>query len=264
MPLDHAVIRSRCAANPNFEKGTAYDRTKICCEVLLEDAQAIPSWLVIREIILKGSAQDIRRGMETFRREHGARLRKMQGVTPGVPEGLAPHVRGLWEAAVAAAREEFDTNVQQWQQQLEHATAAAEQSGQALSEAQTLVQTMQTQLETRNSRIGSLEIEVKALESAVEKLTGEQRESLERIEAAQRERSVLDRTLTQLSAQVTAAEKRNAVLDQQLADLRARLQRAESLADRLTEDNRKMVADTKDLGPKGSQRSAKRTRSTSR
>jgi DNA repair exonuclease SbcCD ATPase subunit len=267
MSLDYAVVRSRCAVNPNYEKGTAYDRTMICCEILLEDGQAIPSWMVIREIIGKGSAQDIRRGVQNFRREHGERLRKMQGVTPGVPESLAPHVRGLWEAAVAAARAEFDTNVQQWQQRIEQATIAAEQSGRALSEAQTLLQTTQSELEIRDKRIGSLEAEVKALESAVEKLTGEQREWLQQIETAQRERSVLDQTLTQLSAKVAAADKRNAVLDQQNADLHARLQRAESQTDRLTEDNRKMIATLNDLnGPvtKGSRRSAKSTRSSSR
>src|SRR6202011_5873556 len=114
-------------------------------------AEPIPSWTAIREVIGKGSSTDISRGVRDFRREHAEVLKQMQGITPGVPEALAPHIRGLWEAAVGAVRSEFAANVTWWEQQIEQATAQAEEAMQKLSEANASLSTLREQVASSQS-----------------------------------------------------------------------------------------------------------------
>jgi hypothetical protein len=45
---------------------TAYELTKVCCEALTKSGQRIPAWTVIRDMIGKGSANDINRLKRTI------------------------------------------------------------------------------------------------------------------------------------------------------------------------------------------------------
>lgn len=248
MSLDLEAIRAECLKHPKYESGTAYERTKICCQVLTEKAEPIPSWIAIREVIGKGSSTDINRGVKAFRREHADVLKQMQGVTPGVPEALAPHIRGLWEAAVGAARSEFAANVTFWEQQLEQATAQADEAMQKLSEAKASLDSLQEQLATSQSRGVSLERQVETLQQAVRRSEDEQRTLTAQNEDLVRQKSALDATvakfdtdLRQLQDQFAAAERDRALLQQETHSLRERLGRAETQADRLAQDNRNLV-----------------------
>lgn len=248
MPLDLVAIRAECAKHPMYEPGTAYERTKICCQVLTEKAEPIPSWIAIRELIGKGSSTDINRGVKDFRREHAEVLKQMQGVTPGVPEVLAPYIRGLWEAAIGAARSEFAANVTWWEEQLEQATAQADEAMQKLSEAKASLDSLQEQLATSQSHGVSLERQVETLQQAVRRSEDEQRTFPAQNENLVRQKSVLDATVTkldtdlrQLRDQLAAAERDRALLQQETHSLRERLGRAETQADRLAQDNRTMV-----------------------
>lgn len=118
-------IREQCVLNPLYEDGSAYQRTKICCDVLMRRGEPIPSWMVIRDYIGKGSATDIRRAVGDFRVEHADLLRQMHGVPASLPERLAPAVSALWQAAVAEATDAMAAQAAQAQEAVEAAEARA-------------------------------------------------------------------------------------------------------------------------------------------
>ncbi len=110
-------LRALCAAYPQYESGSAYVRTKILCDVLTKLGESIPSWMVLREHIGKGSANDINRGVKDFRGEHAQLLQRMDGLPEGVPEKLAQPMQALWHAALAEATEAFDQQRQEFHTQ---------------------------------------------------------------------------------------------------------------------------------------------------
>jgi DNA repair exonuclease SbcCD ATPase subunit len=118
-------LHATLTATPGWESLNAYEMTKLCCDELTQRGERIPSWTSIRNIIGKGSANDINRGKEDFRREHGLTLRKMSGFIEGVPDALALHILGFWTAAIAHVRQEFEEQVAEWQARIERAEAAA-------------------------------------------------------------------------------------------------------------------------------------------
>ncbi len=293
-------VRAECEAQPGFDGGTAYTRTKACCRILLQHGEAIPSWTVIREIIGKGSSGDISRAIKDFRQEHAERLRRMDGALPGIPEHLAPLVSTLWETAVAAARAEFDAKEQRWQIQIEQADARADQAAQKLTEAEAVADRQRNQIGALDSKVATLEAQVRTeqaarqqaerlfeqhtaemsaqrdkleaalrenqteMQKALERFDGERRYSMLQIDEArtkaandvaavrsqaQREKSALEldvarlgQTVADLRSKVNDADRKLAVAMQDATGLRERLGRAEADNDRLSEDNRRMVA----------------------
>lgn len=130
-------IREVLTALPEWNKLNAYEQTKACCRELTQRGVRIPSWMGIRDIIGKGSSNDINRGKEDFRREQAESLKRMNGFVEGVPEVLAPHIQGFWEAAVQYVRQEFEAQTQEWQARIEQAESeqeAALQHAQALND----------------------------------------------------------------------------------------------------------------------------------
>lgn len=306
---NHDKVRAECEAQPGFDGGTAYTRTKVCCRILMQHGEAIPSWMVIRDIIGKGSSGDINRGIKDFRQEHAERLRRMDGALPGIPEHLAPLVSSLWEAAVAAARAEFDTKSQGWQVQIEQAEARADQAAQQLADAETLIERQRGQIEALDTKVATLEAQVRTeqaarqqaerlfeqhtaemsaqrdkleaalrenqteMQKALERFDGERRYSMLQIDEArtkaandvaavrsqaQREKSALElevarlsQTVADLRSKVNDADRKLAVAVQDATGLRERLGRAEASNDRLSEDNRRMVALIKKSGNTG-------------
>lgn len=135
-------------ATPDWNNLTAYEMTKRCCIELTKRGRRVPSWVSIRNIIGKGSANDINRGKEDFRHEHGEVLRKM-GDVKGVPDALAPHVISLWMTAVDLVRKEFDEQVAEWQVQIAQAEAARDQALEQESALRCVIKTLQEQLAAR-------------------------------------------------------------------------------------------------------------------
>lgn len=148
---------------PGWASMTAYDRAKQCCAEITRIGEAIPSWIVIRDIIGKGSAGDINRAKRDFRVEHGAALRKMEGFeAQGMPESLTPHVVGLWQAAIEHVRAEFSEKEDAWQDRIDSAENAQvhayAQRDEAIAEAQTLqakAQGLEESIETLRSQVAS-------------------------------------------------------------------------------------------------------------
>ncbi|QOI07938.1 DNA-binding protein [Pseudomonas savastanoi] len=100
-------MKSRLMADPDWQSLTAYEMTKRVCADMTRDGEKVPSWTAIRDIIGKGSANDINRAKDDFRKEHGEDLRKMSGFVEGVPPELSPHIQGFWTAAVAYVKREY-------------------------------------------------------------------------------------------------------------------------------------------------------------
>lgn len=92
-------------------------RTKILCDVLTKLGESIPSWMVLREHIGKGSSNDINRGVKDFRGEHAELLQRMEGLPEGIPEKLAQPMQALWHAALTEATAAFDQQRQEFDAQ---------------------------------------------------------------------------------------------------------------------------------------------------
>lgn len=105
---NHEELHSLCSQHPDYESGSAYTRTKILCDVLTKLGRPIPSWMVLREHIGKGSSGDINRGVKDYRAEHAELLKRMDGLPIGIPENLAQPIRALWLSALEAAQKAFE------------------------------------------------------------------------------------------------------------------------------------------------------------
>lgn len=110
-------LRALCSQYPQYEAGSAYTRTKILCDVLTKLGEPIPSWMVLREHIGKGSSGDINRGVKDYRSEHAELLQRMDGLPEGIPGKLAQPMQLLWQAALDEATAAFDQQRQGFEAQ---------------------------------------------------------------------------------------------------------------------------------------------------
>lgn len=110
-------LRALCSQYPLYEAGSAYTRTKILCDVLTKLGEPIPSWMVLREHIGKGSSGDINRGVKDYRSEHAELLQRMDGLPEGIPGKLAQPMQLLWQAALDEATAAFDQQRQDFEAQ---------------------------------------------------------------------------------------------------------------------------------------------------
>ena len=110
-------IRALCAQHAQYEAGSAYTRTKILCDVLTKLGMPIPSWMVLREHIGKGSSGDINRRVKDFRSEHAELLQRMDGLPEGIPGKLAQPMQLLWQVALDEATAAFDQQRQNFEAQ---------------------------------------------------------------------------------------------------------------------------------------------------
>ena len=110
-------LRALCSQSPLYEAGSAYTRTKILCDVLTKLGEPIPSWMVLREHIGKGSSGDINRGVKDYRSEHAELLQRMDGLPEGIPGKLAQPMQLLWQVALDEATAAFDQQRQNFEAQ---------------------------------------------------------------------------------------------------------------------------------------------------
>lgn len=204
---DIEELRATLASTPDWDGLNAYEMTKRCCAELTKRGQRIPSWMNIRDIIGKGSANDINRGKEDFRREHGDALRKMSGFVKGVPEALAPHILGFWTEAISLVRKEFDGKVAEWQSQIERAEAAVANAEHERDQSFRRAEALQGQIaglhEAMNTLQGRVETERAAREQA-ERMFESSREELAR--QCDELRAALAHTQQELSDAITRLE----------------------------------------------------------
>ena len=293
-------ITRACGLNPDFDGGNAYQRTKICCAALAEAGMPIPSWSVIRELYIgRGGANDINRGIKDFRVEQGERLRRMTslGEKAGeIPERLVPLVQQLWSAATEEGEKLFDAKAADLRNRAQQAEAACEaaQTAQVRAEQQALervhvlevaLATAEATMEARTIQIADVTARLQAeqatgaraealyqanvadlgwqrdaLQSAVERATGEVAKAMEALEGERRyalrsieearaaaraqatsdveavrrqaavdievlktDKQSLEAALARSQAAGEKSRTREAVLEQQLSDLRREL-----------------------------------------
>lgn len=129
------TVKSRLFASQGWQSLTAYEMTKRVCAELTTAGEKIPSWTAIRDVIGKGSANDINRAKDDFRKDHAETLRKMSGFVEGIPAQLNPIILALWSEAVAAVKSEFAQQELVWQAAIAKANDEAEQARRELEAA---------------------------------------------------------------------------------------------------------------------------------
>ena len=155
---------------PVWEQLNAYEMSKRCCAELTKRGQKIPSWMHIRDIIGKGSANDINRGKRDFRQEHANVLRKMEGFVDGIPDAMTPHVLNFWTAAVSLAQERFEEQTTHWQHQVEQAKIEVQQTQTVYRETMVQFDALQERADGLQSTVVALQGQLNS-EQAVRKQT---------------------------------------------------------------------------------------------
>jgi Plasmid replication region DNA-binding N-term len=252
--MNNNDLRSQCERDPAYLGGSAYDRTKVVCRLLTEAGQPIPGWMPIRDIIGKGSATDINRGIKAFREDHASLLRTMRGGDVAMPEALARRFTDLWADALVEAGKTFADDVQSWQAQIgqaqelqQAAEAARDDLSRKLLETQAVVERLNGELSTAQARIAAEreardqterlyqqqsedmrhqqsrleEITAEASReraAALERLDGERKRALMEIEAARQEKIQAVAKATQMAASEQAHLKTEVHRAQMIAD----------------------------------------------
>jgi len=142
-------ILDRIAGTPSWAGLSAYDRALLACDWLTQAGEPIPMWTRLRDLIGKGSPQDINRAKSDFRKALAQRLQDYQAVPTGIPATLAPLLATLWEKAIAQASQGFQTQEAAYQKLL---IEQREQTHALIEENQSL-ETKQTLLEAEGLRL---------------------------------------------------------------------------------------------------------------
>ena len=276
MAIEQDNIRDECNRVPGYEDATAYVRTKHCCRILTEQGESIPSWMIIREIIGKGSSGDINRGIRDFRKEHGEALRKMGGMMLAIPDALTPHVLGLWDAAILMVQSQYESKTLEWERQIEQADSRAEQAEQDYVDTKATNERLQTRIEGMEENIQSLNNQVSGeragreqaerlfaahsaevqsqrerIEATLETTQSELRSALERLEGVQRHSLVqIDEARTRANNEIAKArtqfEREKSDLEHLIANLKKTA--GELREQKTTSDQRCAVAEQENAG----------------
>jgi hypothetical protein len=154
--MDQEKILSRCRAHPLFNESNAYNRTVICCTAMVELGVAIPGWEAIRQIIGKGSATDIAKGVVAARALLAERLDSRKSLPEGYPSDFLEQVEAIWVIAQRHADQAFAAD----RDSAHRAVLAAEQD--AAAAAQRLAEAA--------ARLEGLQGEVRAMQDAAIRL----------------------------------------------------------------------------------------------
>ena len=125
---------------PNWSALNAYERAKLCCQLLNTLGQPIPSWMQIRQWIGKGSANDIHRAKQDFLSER--QTVKTDWMTQhDLPTALSGSLQDWWQQLKHAAEQEYLAEKQQWQhEKTEYAEQLAATMQEIEQQQQNLIQ----------------------------------------------------------------------------------------------------------------------------
>ena len=267
-------MKSRLMADPDWQSLTAYEMTKRVCADMTRDGEKVPSWTAIRDIIGKGSANDINRAKDDFRKEHGEDLRKMSGFVEGVPPELSPYIQGFWTAAVAYVKREYavhekacavavdaaDLQASLAEQERQKAVRAAElltaqleglqQAHEALKQslaseqatreqAERLLQAAQAeQVAQREELMGALTRSQSQLSEAITRLEGVENHALRQVQEARDDaKKKVDTAEAKLKAQSSDHTIELARANRQLREAQSQLSESEKSVALLEQDN---------------------------
>lgn len=167
-------------ALPNWDHLTAYERAFRCCEELTQRGEDLPSWLGIRQVIGKGSGQDINRAKSDFRKQQVEAVRKMRGVVKGVPEVLAPLLMTLWTTAIKEAGQEFEVKLETITHNNQVALATVQQLEYEKNEAVNRLRLIEIELLSSNHSLSKIQDDY-AIETKLRKTAESQCHNLQEL-----------------------------------------------------------------------------------
>ncbi|MFZ3193300.1 MAG: DNA-binding protein [Moraxellaceae bacterium] len=109
-------ISQQLQQTENWSGLTAYERAKICCQLLTTLGLPIPSWMQIRQWIGKGSANDIHRAKQDFLLDRQT-VKTQLIQQDDMPTALSGSLQDWWLQLKQAAEQDYFAEKQQWQQQ---------------------------------------------------------------------------------------------------------------------------------------------------
>lgn len=204
------------AAHPDWDRLTAFERTKLCCAELTRRGERLPSWSVIRDIIGKGSAQDINRAKEAFRREHAEMLRRLGRAVDGIPDELQNLFVEVWRQALAVARDTLAAEtvtlreqLAAFEQRLRLAEAVAERAQKLSDEAEARARELQERLDQETSRANALQDALARADQEMERVLAlREADKAAHAEEAARQRAQLQAALERLEGAEAFALRR--------------------------------------------------------
>ena len=131
-------ISQQLQQTPNWSTLNAYERAKLCCQLLNTLGLPIPSWMQIRQWIGKGSANDIHRAKQDFLLDRQT-VKSVLVQQDEMPTALSGSLQDWWLQLKQAAEQDYWSEKQQWQQQ--HTELQAE-----LAAAQLLIEQQRQQI----------------------------------------------------------------------------------------------------------------------
>lgn len=140
----------------DWDTKTAYERTKLCCAEIVRLGIQPPNWMVIRELVGKGSAGDIQRAITDSRKELADTLKKLESAPAGVPQELAPLVNDLWVSAVSLATANFEAQVSEWKTEVELASITSARAHDDRDQANILVDNLKIEISGLNELVKTL------------------------------------------------------------------------------------------------------------
>lgn len=134
----------------NWSGLTAYERAKLCCQLLNTLGLPIPSWMQIRQWIGKGSANDIHRAKQDFLSER--QTVKTDWMTQNdLPTALSGSLQDWWQQLKHAAEQEYLTEKQQWQQEKTEQNAQLTTAKQEIEQQKQYFMQLKTKIEQQQA-----------------------------------------------------------------------------------------------------------------
>ena len=237
--MDKNDIAASLAKTPGWESKNAFEMTKLCCKELTLQGQQIGGWTNIREIIGKGSSNDITRGITAYLQEQAQMLYDMQGFVKGVPDELAPHILGFWKCAIEHAAKELTHKEQGWKNEKDRlisSLSAMESERSSLIDEKFEYESTIEELTKKNAELADRfkteqikhELTEQQLEASNKELANQRNTLRQALESAQKELNLaLDRleaaekhALMEVNRTKSDYEARINVLDSKMASLR--------------------------------------------
>lgn len=228
---------------PNWSSLNAYERAKLCCQLLNTLGLPIPSWMQIRQWIGKGSANDIHRAKQDFLLDR--QTVKTEWITQNdLPTALSGSLQDWWQQLKHAAEQEYLAEKQQWQQaKIEQATQLAAATQQIEQTQQQLVQ-LQAKIDEQNTAYQHaceqllikehvLTTQQRQIEQLSELLTSQQQlylaaQASQRTEQMENQQNLEERMTQRLDAQLSAVADFQVFAIQQIDQARQQITQLEN------------------------------------
>jgi len=228
---------------PNWSSLNAYERAKLCCQLLNTLGQPIPSWMQIRQWIGKGSANDIHRAKQDFLAER--QTVKTDWMTQhDLPTALSGSLQDWWQQLKHAAEQEYLAEKQQWQQekteqnaQLTAAMQEIEQQQQNLIQLKIKIEQQQAEYQQVCEQLSvkeqALTMQQQQIEQLSELLTSQQQlylaaQASQRTEQMENQQNLEERMTQRLDAQLSAVADFQVFAIQQIDQARQQITQLEN------------------------------------